>query len=97
MYGGSPHLRGVEDAHYADKAASDCEFCRGFELTSLDVPVMCTGKPTPFITPRTGPPDMAEGVSWNIYQNIWNTNYVLWYPFEAADKHIRSRFRMQFR
>ena len=35
-YGGSPHLRGVEDAHYGslDGAA-------GFELTSLDVPVMC--------------------------------------------------------
>lgn len=91
-YGGSPHLRGVEAAHYSDETADG----GAFELTSLDVPVMCTGKATPFVTPRTEPPDMAEGVSWNVYQNIWNTNYVQWYPFEEADRHIRSRFRMQF-
>jgi hypothetical protein len=46
----------------------------GFVLTSMDVPVLCAGRATPFVTPRTQPPDMAEGVSWNIYQNTWNTN-----------------------
>ena len=72
VYGGSPHLRGVEDAHYVDSGSGIGK--GGFELTSLDVPVMCTGKATPFPTPRTGPPDMAQGVSWNIFNNIWNTN-----------------------
>eukprot|EP01046_Picozoa_sp_COSAG06_P049860 COSAG06_NODE_7764_length_2384_cov_1.528228_2_plen_128_part_00 len=46
----------------------------GFVLTSMDVPVLCAGRATPFVTPRTQPPDMSEGVSWNIYQNTWNTN-----------------------
>ena len=83
---------------------------------------------------RTGPPDMAKGVHWNIFQNICahlpccplpssvycaasfrrcdcmppaesvllgvctpgNTNYVLWYPYDEADRHTRSRFQMQF-
>lgn len=97
VYGGSPHLRGVEDAHYASPARNTSQAGGGFKLTSLDVPIICTGKATPFVSPRTGPPDMAQGVSWNIFQNIWNTNYVLWYPFEPSDPHTRSRFRMQFK
>ena len=49
---------------------------------------------SPFISPRTAAPDMARGVHFNIVQNIWNTNYVLWYPFAEADQNIRSRFRL---
>ena len=43
----------------------------GLTLTSLDVPVLCTGRATPFISPRTSPPDMEQGVHWNVFQNIW--------------------------
>ena len=89
-YGGSPHLRGVESAAWTGAKG------QGFTLTSLDVPILCTGKASGFVTPRTQAPDMAEGVHWNIFQNIWNTNYVLWYPFEPEDRHTRSRFRMKF-
>jgi hypothetical protein len=94
-YGGSPHLRGVEAARYSDDNGTTAGRGTSFELTSLDVPVMCVGKATPFVTPRTEPPDMSHGVSWNIYQNLWNTNYAQWYPFDETDQHIRSRFRMQ--
>ena len=66
VYGGSPHLRGVEAVRWRGAAGA-------FTLTSLDVPVLCTGKASPFVTPRTQPPDMALGVHWNIFQNIWNT------------------------
>lgn len=66
-YGGSPHLRGVEAARWNGTAGA-------FSLTSLDVPVLCMGKPSPFDTPRTQPPDMKLGVHYNIFQNIWNTN-----------------------
>ena len=48
-------------------------------MSSMDVPVVCTGMATPFPTPRTEPPDMSQGVHFNIFNNIWNTNYVLWY------------------
>lgn len=66
IYGGSPHLRGVEAARWKGVAGA-------FTLTSLDVPVLCTGKASPFVTPRTQPPDMSQGVHWNVFQNIWNT------------------------
>ena len=66
VYGGSPHLRGVEAARWEGSAG-------GFSLTSLDVPILCTGAASPFVTPRTAPPDMTLGMHWNIVQNIWNT------------------------
>jgi hypothetical protein len=91
VYGGSPHLRGVESASWE---AADGH--SGFTLTSLDVPIMCMGEMTPFVTPRVEHPNMSLGVHWNIVQNIWNTNYVLWYPYLEQDKHTLSRFRMQF-
>ena len=25
------------------------------------------------------------GVHFNIHNNVWNTNYALWYPFDEAD------------
>jgi len=67
----------------------------GFVLSALDVPVVCTGLATPFPTPRTEPPDMAHGVHFNILNNIWNTNYCLWYPFNEEDRNIRSRFALE--
>ena len=39
---------------------------------------------------------MAEGVHFNIYNNIWNTNYVLFYPFQPQDANISSRFNLKF-
>ena len=87
VFGGSPHLRGVEAARWMGAAGT-------LTFTSLDVPILCTGKASPFISPRTAPPDMAQGIHFNIVQNIWNTNYVLFYPFAEADQNIRSRFRL---
>ena len=67
VYGGSPHLHGVEAASWQPQSGG----AAGFRLSSLDVPVLCTGAVTPFPTPRTAPPDMALGVHFNIFQNIW--------------------------
>eukprot|EP00040_Diaphanoeca_grandis_P003118 m.23826 g.23826 ORF g.23826 m.23826 type:complete len:790 (+) comp14371_c0_seq1:140-2509(+) len=92
VYGGSPHLRGVEAVSWTAQSPSTSSL----RLTSLDVPIVCTGVATPFVTPRTQAPDMREGVHFNIFQNIWNTNYVLWYPFSPEDKNVRSRFKLEF-
>jgi len=88
VFGGSPHLRGIEKASWSNSAGAS------FELSSLDVPVVSTGIASPFISPRDQVPDMLGGLHFNIFQNIWNTNYVLWYPYDGVDKHIRSRFSL---
>ena len=39
---------------------------------------------------------MWQGVAYNVFNNIWNTNYVLWYPSDAeADKDFKARFSLQ--
>jgi len=91
LYGGSPHLKGIESA-----SATAAETSEVFTVSSLDVPVVAIGSATPFPTPRNQAPDMTYGISYNIFQNIWNTNYVLWYPFVEEDKNIRSRFSFSF-
>ena len=39
---------------------------------------------------------MTKGVHFNIQNNIWNTNYPLWYPFVESDANVRSRFELEF-
>jgi hypothetical protein len=75
IYGGSPHLHGVEAVEWGTSAAANGP---SFVISSLDVPIVSTGIASPFVSPRTEAPDMRGGVHYNILQNIWNTNYVLW-------------------
>ena len=74
------------------------------KLSSLDVAVVCpvlsntTYKtPTPFPAPED-PVNIKElkGVAFNIHNNVWNTNYPLWYPFVEEDKDFKSRYTMTF-
>ena len=100
IYGGSPHLHGVESIHWhkSNNTESDAVYAdegSSFVLSSLDVPIVSTGTASPFISPRTRKPDMDGGVHYNIFQNIWNTNYVLWYPFRDEDVNTRSRFHLE--
>jgi hypothetical protein len=39
---------------------------------------------------------MKGGVHANVQNNIWNTNYVMWYPFEPEDAASRFRFELDF-
>jgi hypothetical protein len=79
LYGGSPHLRGVGAATWVGGASTDsAKPAPSLRLTSLDVPIVSAGAANPFVTPRNGPPDMSKGMHFNIFQNLWNTNYVLW-------------------
>merc|ERR1712019_220651 len=69
VFGGSPHLRGVEKVRWAGNTGQ-------FVLSSLDVPIVCAGLMTPFPTPRLHAPSInQQGVHFNIFNNIWNTNY----------------------
>jgi len=43
-------------------------------VESLDAGLLCYGEPTAFPTPFAAP-DLALGASWNLWNNIWGTNY----------------------
>ena len=48
----------------------------------MDVVLVSPGKPTPFPN-LTHRPDMREGVSFNLANNIWGTNYIMWQPYDG--------------
>ena len=71
------------------------------KMNSTHVPLVCpiTGdgrSPTPFPAPLDPIPDKVIGMAFNVHNNIWNTNYPLYYPFVDDDANIRSKFTIVF-
>ena len=80
MKNGSKHL------HASDKGIR----CSDMKLTfnSLDTSV---GNPNAFPTPMEQP-DVSSGFSFNIINNTWGTNYIMWYPYLLEDATAKYRF-----
>lgn len=38
--------------------------------------------------------DPEQGIYFNIFNNLYDTNYILWYPWLANDSYIFSRFEL---
>jgi hypothetical protein len=39
-------------------------------------------------------PDLSEGVSFNLANNIWGTNYIMWQPYSGQGPSMRFRFEI---
>jgi len=89
IVGGSNHLHGSWNGVSYEYNS------RSVQINSPDVAVICAGQTTPFPTPYT-PPDLTQGMSFNLYNNIWNTNYIMWYPFVDGDENLLFRFNLAF-
>lgn len=48
-----------------------------FRVESLDAGLLCYGEPTAFPTPFSAP-NMSFGTSFNLWNNVWGTNYPQW-------------------
>ena len=53
-------------------------------VASLDAPILGIGEPWPFPVRESEQPEGAPQFSYNLYNNIWGTNYPQWYPFEGV-------------
>ena len=60
---------------------------------SLDAALVSPGFPTPFPNVRHMP-DLAEGMSFNLANNIWGTNYIMWQPYSGVGASMRFRFEI---
>ncbi len=84
---GSRALHAVDDEGVAVAAADGS--ARRLRVRSLDAALVAAGAPSPF--PRVRDlPDMAQGLSFCLHNNVWGTNYVMWFEKPA-------RFRFEFR
>jgi len=87
---GSQHQHGVWDGiTYTDKWGE-------MWIQSLDAGIVSPDIPTPFPTPLEPLVGVKHGMSFCLYNNIWNTNYILWYPYtqqiDNPDANAKFRF-----
>jgi len=84
-------LNGTMHYHAFWKGVTYNSTDRFFAIDSLDAATLSVGSPNPFPTPFVQP-DTTKGIHFCLYNNIWGTNYAMWYPFIAEDAHTRYRF-----
>ena len=61
---------------------------------TLDAALVSPGEATPFpVVDRK--PDMSQGMTFNLGNNIWGTNYPMWQPYMPHSGTQRFRFEIQ--
>jgi hypothetical protein len=64
-----------------------------FSVNSPDAPLVAVGTPFAIPTPLNKPANQKGGVHFCLHNNIWGTNYPMWYPFAKEDTStLRWRF-----
>ncbi|CAD5114874.1 DgyrCDS3907 [Dimorphilus gyrociliatus] len=81
--------------YYADERKQS-----GLLIRSLDVSLVCIETPSHkasvFAAPLNPIDEKITKVAFNIYNNIWDTNYIFWYPYEDSDDDFKSRYSIEF-
>jgi hypothetical protein len=62
-------------------------------IHSIDAPLVSLGEPNVMPNPCVGP-DMGQGVSWCLTNNIWGTNYPMFVPWSDAEVNMAFRFTL---
>eukprot|EP00756_Hemistasia_phaeocysticola_P027509 Hpha_TRINITY_DN16121_c1_g8::TRINITY_DN16121_c1_g8_i1::g.4195::m.4195 len=64
---------------------------------SVASPITATSPATPFLKDLSPITEPITGMGFNVWNNIWNTNYAFYYPYlrtHPEDANIRARFRV---
>jgi len=89
---GSKHLHSISSgvSYYSQSEGT-------ITFNSLDAPLISFGTRNPFPTPLDVDPNPEEGVHFLLENQIWGTNYVMWYGFnEGKDTGSKFRFELPF-
>ncbi|CAG5115517.1 unnamed protein product [Candidula unifasciata] len=95
-------LNGSQYVHGVEKGVSLLnEAGKGLQILTTDVPVVNIGTTSHVDSPFPVPLQPFEcstitTMSFNLYNNIWNTNYIYWYPYIAEDADFKARFAIRF-
>jgi hypothetical protein len=85
---GSRHLAAVWDGvSYRDAGGS-------LAVDTTDASVLSPGAPS-LVDYNNQPIEPSEGMYFNLSNNIWNTNWPLWYPWLDEDASARFRFEIR--
>lgn len=76
--GGTKHLHGIMEPGVRVQTSDD----RRMAVSALDAAVVSFGNLTAYPSPVHQDPDTAAfGASFLLWDNLWGTNYVMWWPF----------------
>jgi len=82
--------RGGRTLHSIDDHVIYSAHDKTIKITSFDAPLMASGKPS-LLDFTDSRPDMTGGVHFNLYNNIWGTNFPMWFS-----DGCRFKFELQF-
>ncbi len=82
--------RGGRGLHAIDQRVIYQDGARTFEITALDAPLVAPGRRS-LLDFHDQLPDMQGGVHVNLYNNVWGTNFPMWFSENAA-----FRFKLRF-
>ncbi|KAK9837747.1 hypothetical protein WJX74_004142 [Apatococcus lobatus] len=91
VYNGSQSMH-VVDERGVSVTAQDSS--HRLHVRSLDAPLLSPGNRLPFQQVRAKP-DMTQGISYNLHNNIWGTNYIMWSPYGNQEAHHCFRFLIE--
>ena len=82
--------------HYVtDKGVRISRSDGAVQFQSYDSGLLRWGPPLPFPTPINGSVAVGSPASFCLHNQMWNTNYPLWFPFDAAGARV-LQFRFSF-
>lgn len=92
---GSQRLHGINRGMYYVN-----DNMKGLELLSPDAPIANILTETYFVSALTVPAKPihdVNGVAFNMFNNVWETNYIFWYPYHKEETNQKYRFTINFK
>ncbi len=71
-------------------------FFRNKNLFFLACPVLKNKQPTALPFPAPNNSAILQGMAYNLHNNVWDTNYIFWYPYVKGDESWRTRYLITF-
>lgn len=51
---------------------------------------------TVFPAPLKPIAEQITGMAFNLFNNVWETNWIFWYPYADGDENFKARFHVEF-
>ncbi|MCA9911107.1 MAG: DUF5054 domain-containing protein, partial [Anaerolineae bacterium] len=79
--------RGARTLHSFDTGISYSSAQHRLAINSLDAALVAPGKPS-LLDFHNQLPDMTGGMHFNLYNNVWGTNFPMWFEDDAAFRFL---------
>lgn len=83
---------GSKHVHFSDHGVRYVDTPK-LSFSARDTGVVAIGGTNVFPVPMATP-DPSQGFAFNIFNNIWGTNYIMWWPYTDTDKSSMFQFTL---